>query len=124
MNRVVGRNGGVAAALMVLPALLAAQSTSNDLGDAFEFERRGNYEVAAQHYGDILKRSPANLSALLGLERVLLPIGKLDSIMPYLDSALVLQPQNRSVRSLQIRVWILPDETITYEDDLTAAPGQ
>ena len=38
-------------------------------------------------------------------------------------------PQSIEIRadgyeSLQIRVWILPDETITYEDDLTAAPGQ
>ena len=127
MKRAVGRNGGVAAALTVLPALLAAQSTSNDLGDAFEFERRGNYEVAAQRYGGILARSPVNLSALLGLERVLLPIGKLDSIMPYVDSALVLQPQNRSVRSLQLRVWAQLDRpdglAAAGRDWVSAMPG-
>ena len=38
-------------------------------------------------------------------------------------------PQSIEIRadgyeSLQIKVWILPDETITYEDELTAAPGQ
>jgi hypothetical protein len=37
-------------------------------------------------------------------------------------------PQSIEIRadgyeSLRIKIWILPDQTITYEDDLTAAPG-
>lgn len=117
---VAGRSVGVMAVLSALPALLTAQTTTTtQLGEAFEFERRGSYDVAARRYRDVLSQSPANLSALLGLERVLLPIGKLDSIMPYVDSALVLQPQNRSVRSIQLRVWAELDRP-----DRLAAAGQ
>ena len=127
MKHAGDRSVGAILGLMVLPALLAAQTTTTDLGEAFELERRGSYEAAASRYGDILQRSPANLSALLGLERVLLPIGKLDSIMPYVDSALVLQPKNRSVRSLQLRVWVelgRPDRLAAAGRDwVSAMPG-
>jgi tetratricopeptide (TPR) repeat protein len=47
--------------------------------------------------------------------------------MPYVDSALVLQPQNRSVRSLQLRVWAeldRPDELAAAGSDwVSAVPG-
>jgi tetratricopeptide (TPR) repeat protein len=39
------------------------------------------------------------------LERVFPPIDQLDSILPYIDSALVLQPEHGSVRALQLRVF-------------------
>ncbi len=92
--------------LLLSPAVSAAQQRgSTELGEAFELERRGRYEVASRRYRDILERSPANLSALLGLERVLPPINQLDSILPYIDSALVLQPEHGSVRALQVRVF-------------------
>ncbi len=67
-------------------------------------ERAGRLDDAAGEYLRALETNPANLSALLGLERVLTPSNKLDSLLPRLDSALVVQPDNRSVRSLQIRV--------------------
>ncbi len=61
--------------LLLSPAMSAAQQRgSTELGEAFELERRGRYEVASRRYRDILERSPTNLSALLGLERVLPPI--------------------------------------------------
>ncbi len=92
--------------LLLSPAVSAAQQRgSTELGEAFELERRGRYEVASRRYRDILERSPTNLSALLGLERVLPPISQLDSILPYIDSALVLQPEHGSVRALQVRVF-------------------
>ena len=92
--------------LLLSPAVSAAeQRGSTDLGEAFELERRGRYEVASRRYRDILERSPTNLSALLGLERVLPPISQLDSILPYIDSALVLQTEHGSVRALQVRVF-------------------
>ncbi len=67
-------------------------------------ERAGRLDEAAGEYVRALETNPTNLSALLGLERVLTPSDKLDSLLPKLDSALVVQPDNRSVRSLQIRV--------------------
>lgn len=90
--------------LFLSPALVVAQQTqSTELGEAFKLEQSGRYEIAARRFMAILERSPTNLSALLGLERVLPPIGRLDSILPYIDSALVLQSGH--VRSLQLRVF-------------------
>ena len=92
--------------LLLSPAMSAAQQRgSTELGEAFELERRGRYEVASRRYRDILGRRPTNLSALLGLERVLPPINQLDSILPHIDSALVLQPEHGSVRALPVRVF-------------------
>ena len=62
MKHAGDRSVGAVLGLMVLPALLAAQTTTTDLGEAFELERRGSYQLAALRYGDILQRSPANLS--------------------------------------------------------------
>ncbi|MCZ6916875.1 MAG: hypothetical protein O7I93_08870 [Gemmatimonadetes bacterium] len=93
------------AGLLLSPAASSAQARSGELGEAFELERRGRYAVAAERYRSILERGPANLSALLGLERVLQPIGQLDSILPFVDSALALQPENAAIRSLELRVW-------------------
>jgi tetratricopeptide (TPR) repeat protein len=103
--------------LLLTPTVLLAQrGQSTELGEAFELERRGRYEVAAQRYRDILDRSPTNLSALLGLERVLPPIDQLDSILPYIDSALVLQPEHGSVRSLQLRVFAKLDQPVSLTE--------
>ena len=93
------------AGLVLLPSVSSAQARSGELGEAFELERRGRYAVASERYRGILEQGPANLSALLGLERVLQPIGQLDSILPFVDSALVLQPENAAIRSLELRVW-------------------
>jgi tetratricopeptide (TPR) repeat protein len=97
--------------VLLTPTVLTAQrGQSTELGEAFELERRGRYEVAAQRYRAILDRSPANLSALLGLERVLPPIDQLDSILLYIESALVLQPEHGSIRSLLLRVFAQLDQ--------------
>lgn len=99
-------SAALALLLLLSPALVVAQQRqSTELSEAFELERRGRYEIAARRFMVIMERSPTNLSALLGLERVLPPIGELESILPYIDSALVLQRGHGSVRSLQLRVF-------------------
>ena len=102
MRNAASRLSAVFALVLLLsPALVVAQQRqSTELGEAFELERRGRYEIAASRFMAILDRSPTNLSALLGLERVLPPIGQLDTILRYIDSALVLQSGHGSVRSL------------------------
>ena len=45
---------------------------------AFELERRGNYAAAADAYRSVLAARPADPAALLGLERVLMPLGRSD----------------------------------------------
>lgn len=89
---------------MLAPVGLSAQRQQGDLSRGFELERAGQLEEAAREYRTALQVNPANLSALLGLERVLTPDNQLESLIPQLDTALALQPDNRSVRSLQIRV--------------------
>ena len=54
-----------AAALAAVPAL------GQGLGRGFDLERTGHYAEAAQAYEQVLRGEPANLPALLGLERVL-----------------------------------------------------
>lgn len=107
MGNAASRLSAVFALVLLLsPVLVVAQQRqSTELGEAFELERRGRYEIAARRFMAILDRSPTNLSALLGLERVLTPIGQLDSILPYIDLALVLQSGHGSVRSLRLRVF-------------------
>ncbi len=107
MRNAASRLSAVFALVLFLSPVLAGaqQRQSTELGEAFELERRGRYEIAARRFMAILDRSPTNLSALLGLERVLPPIGQLDSILPYIDSALVLQSGHGSARALQLRVF-------------------
>ncbi len=107
MRNAASRLSAVFALVLLLSQALVVEQKrqSTELGEAFELERRGRYEIAARRFMAILDRSPTNLSALLGLERVLLPIGQLDSILRYIDSALVLQSGHGSVRSLQLRVF-------------------
>ena len=59
-------------------ALLAARSLpAQAIGQGFELERSGQYEQAAAIYLATLRAEPTNISALLGLERVLPPLNRL-----------------------------------------------
>ena len=58
--------------------VLAARSLPGQaIGQGFELERAGQYDQAAAIYLATLRADPTNLSALLGLERVLPPINRL-----------------------------------------------
>jgi tetratricopeptide (TPR) repeat protein len=75
------------------------------LEQAGELERRGRLEEAADRYRQVLREDPANVSALLGLERTYEALGTLDSIVAPVRSALALDPLNGSIRALELRVW-------------------
>ena len=69
----------VVATIVVLCArALPAQA----IGQGFELERAGQYEQAAAIYLATLRADPTNLSALLGLERVLPPLNRLRDSPP------------------------------------------
>jgi len=59
----------VVGALLLPLAPISAQA----IGQGFELERAGRYDQAASVYFATLRAEPANVSALLGLERVLPP---------------------------------------------------
>jgi tetratricopeptide (TPR) repeat protein len=66
-------------------------------------EDNNQYEAAAQAYREALARSPASVPAMLGLERVYAELGRSDSILPLLDSAIAIAPRESAFRTAQLR---------------------
>src|SRR3990172_7919866 len=96
-----------AIALLLLAAPVAAQGsgTALTLQEAIDFERRGRHEEAAARYRTVLGSEPTNAAALLGLERSLEALRRLDAVLPFVRAALAADSGNRTVRSLEVRVW-------------------
>ncbi len=65
-------------ALSLVLALAGGRAVAQQSGipRAFELERRGDYAGAAAAYRTLLSAHPADLAALLGLERALLPLNQ------------------------------------------------
>jgi tetratricopeptide (TPR) repeat protein len=80
-----------------LPGLARAQAP-------LDLERGGRFAEAADGYRAVLAGSPADVNALLGLERVLQRLGALESIRPQLAHALEAEPQSETIRELQFRI--------------------
>jgi tetratricopeptide (TPR) repeat protein len=72
---------------------------------ALDLERRGDYAAAIQVYRDLLKVRPADLSALLGLERSLLPLNRSDEMVPVIRAALASAPTSSAVHGIALRTW-------------------
>src|SRR6266704_2748864 len=101
----VGRSPWLAAVCTV--ALLATRSLpAQAIGQGFELERAGQYEQAASIYFATLRADPTNLSALLGLERVLPPINRLAELVPAAQRAAVASPANAALRAVLLRTYV------------------
>src|SRR5438309_8315117 len=74
----------VAAALLLVPLRPARAQV---IGEAVELERAGRQVRAAVVYMAVLRGEPTNLAALLGLERVLPPLGRLPELLPLVRRA-------------------------------------
>ena len=79
------------AAAVFAPARVVGQQPAG-LNRALDLERRGDYAAAVQAYRTVLRGSPAEISALLGLERSLLPLNRSGEIIPSVRSALTAAP--------------------------------
>jgi tetratricopeptide (TPR) repeat protein len=90
----------LALATTALPAALAAQAISQ----GFELERQGRADQAATLYQEVLRGEPANLPALLGLERVLPPLGRTTELVPFVLRA-VAADSGTSVREVALRTF-------------------
>jgi len=99
---------GVLLALSAAPRVLAAQGAT--LPHAFELERRGDYQGAVEAYRGVLSRNPSEVSALLGLERVLLPLNRSVEILPDLRAALKASPSNAALYGVALRAWGAADQ--------------
>ena len=113
------RSDGVRLALLltvlrpVLPGGGAAGAQA--ISQGFELERQGRAEQAAALYKTVLRGDPANIPALLGLERVLPSLGRLGDLLPLVQQALV-SDTGGAVRGLAVRTF-----TALQEDDSVAA---
>src|SRR2546427_8800105 len=81
---------------LTMLVLFARALPAQAIGQGFELERAGQYEQAAGIYLATLRADPTNLSALLGLERVLPPLNRLEELLPVARRAAAAGPQRRS----------------------------
>jgi tetratricopeptide (TPR) repeat protein len=75
------------------------------IGQGFELERAGRYGDAAAVYLTTLRADPANLAALLGLERVLPMLSRLSELLPLVQRARARVPESGVLRGLELRVY-------------------
>lgn len=100
-------------ALLLLAVSLSARpafAQGDPLQRAYDAERRGASQIAADAYREHLKSSPADVAALVGLERTLTVLGRFKEIVPELQRALRTAPQNPTVLSLGVRAFAAADQ--------------
>jgi tetratricopeptide (TPR) repeat protein len=106
-------SGPSAIALVVLATvLLAPAGRAQDRGQdlpppaqaGLRSERQGRLDEAAELYASALDESPDDVTALLGLERVLRRLGRLPGMRPYAARAVDAQPGNEMIRELEFRI--------------------
>ena len=94
--------------LLLVPARAWSQQPA--MTRAFDLERRGDYAGAAAAYRAVLAGKPADVSALLGLERSLLPLNRSADILPTVSAALVAAPSSSAVYGIALRAWAAADQ--------------
>jgi tetratricopeptide (TPR) repeat protein len=87
-------------------AVPLATQVAGLVSDALDLEREERYPEAAEIYRAALKMDPVNVSALLGLERVLKASKQPVTIMPQLQRALARDPRNTVYRAIELRTWV------------------
>src|SRR5207245_2465388 len=112
-------------ALVVVPLRFARAQV---IGEAVELERAGRQARAAVVYMAVLRGEPTNLAALLGLERVLPPLGRLPELLPLVRRALAADSTNRVFRALEVRTLATLNEPDSAADAarrwIALAPGE
>lgn len=89
---------------LLLSEPLRAQSQPG-MTRALDLERRGDYAAAIEAYRSLLKVRPADLSALMGLERSLLPLNRSTEMLPVIRAALASAPTSSAVHGIALRTW-------------------
>jgi hypothetical protein len=93
---------------LLVPSRLWSQQPG--MTRALDLERRGDYVAAAQAYRAVLATRPADPSALLGLERSLLPLNRSREILPVIGTALAAAPTSSAVHGIALRAWAAADQ--------------
>ncbi len=94
------------AGLVVLLLLGAREVAAQDqMSRAFDLERRGSYAQAAELYRGMLKARPGEVPALLGLERSLTPLNRVNEMLPAVNAALSASPAAVPIYAVAMRVY-------------------
>src|SRR6266851_5575845 len=107
--RVTGRSPSLLVLCSVV-LLFARSLPAQAIGQSFELERSGQYEQAAAIYLATLRAEPTNISALLGLERVLPPLNRLGELLPVAQRAAAASPSNVALRGVLLRTYVALNE--------------
>jgi tetratricopeptide (TPR) repeat protein len=117
----------VAVLVAVLLGLSPRLARAQVIAQAFELERAGRHARAAEIYLAVLRGEPTNLAALLGLERVLPPLGRLAELLPLVRRALAADSMSRASRALEVRTLAALNEPDSAEGAarrwMALAPG-
>jgi len=100
------------AASMLATAITASSVDAQRLGvaRAFDLERRGSYADAVIAYGKVLADNPDDVTALLGMERSLTPLGRIPEILPLVRNALVQDSTTGAIYAIGVRTWAQLDQ--------------
>jgi len=95
----------VAALLTLAPTSGRAQA----IGRGFDLERGGQLDSAAAFYLSTTRGNPTNLSAVLGLERVLPQLGRMWELLPLVQRAVARDSTSDALRGLLVRTYVALD---------------
>src|SRR5881296_246985 len=90
--------------------LAARELPAQAIGQGYELERAGQYQQAASIYFAALRAEPTNLSALLGLERVLPTLNRLAELLPAAQRGVTAAPRNVGLRGVLLRTYVALNE--------------
>ena len=96
-------------AVAIILALITAGGTlaAQGISQGFELERAGKLPQAVDYYRTVLRSDSTNLVALLGLERVLPQLGRLEELVPFVQGAArSTQERDPRILGLELRTFV------------------
>ena len=108
--------------VMIAASMLATVVTASNVdaqrpgvARAFDLERRGSYADAVEAYGKVLADNPGDVTALLGMERSLTPLGRIPEILPLVRRALAQDSTTGAIYAIGVRTWAQLDQPDSLE---------
>src|SRR5579859_1445311 len=95
------------AVLALLLSLAGGSLAAQGISQGFELERAGKLPQAVDYYRTVLRADSTNMVALLGLERVLPQLGRLNELVPLVQRAAhATQERDAGVLGLELRTFV------------------
>lgn len=95
------------AGVVLLLSLAGGSLAAQGISQGFELERAGKLPQAVDYYRTVLRTDSTNMAALLGLERVLPPLGRLNELVPLVQrAARATQERDAGVLGLELRTFV------------------